>query len=111
VLFDDGRLTGVVDWGEITREPREAAVALYRHMLWIHPGGSAPDQFLAHYKAATAAALPEVPIWDVLYGLRGIGSLKHWAKAFQEHGLPITEQEINSKSITWIERALAAAGL
>jgi aminoglycoside phosphotransferase (APT) family kinase protein len=111
VLFDNGRLTGVVDWGEITREPRQAAVALYRHMLSIHPGGFAPERFLAHYEAATGAVLPEVFLWDVLYGLRGIGPSEHWVRAFQGHGLQITEQEVTAKSVMWIERALAAADL
>lgn len=52
VLFCDRDVTGVVDWGEVTVEPRQAAVALYRHMLAIHPGGEAPALFLASYEDA-----------------------------------------------------------
>jgi aminoglycoside phosphotransferase (APT) family kinase protein len=42
LLFENGHLSGVVDWADITIEPRQAAVALFRHFLAIHPGGDTP---------------------------------------------------------------------
>jgi len=62
VLFCGGSLSGVVDWSDITVEPRQAAVALYRHMLAIHPGGRAPDLFLASYQTAADVRLDHMPL-------------------------------------------------
>lgn len=106
LLFLDGCLTGVVDWDEVTAEPRQAAVALYRHMLAIHPGGDAPELFLASYEHATGASLSDMPLWDVLYGLRACRPVAHWERAFRGHGLTLTEQKITTRSIDWIRQAL-----
>lgn len=109
VLMRDGRVSGVVDWADITIEPRHAAVALYRHLLAIHPGGDAPDHFLAAYETAIGAALSDMPLWDILYGLRGIRRVDHWAHAFNEHGVMLTAEQIMTRSAIWIDRALARA--
>ncbi len=66
LLFDDGHLSGVVDWADIAVEPRQAAVALFRHFLAIHPGGDTPDEFLQAYEEAAEISLDDLPLWDVL---------------------------------------------
>ena len=106
LLFEDGILTGVVDWADVTLEPRQAAVALYRHFLAINPGGDAPDRFLHHYERAAEVRLGDVPMWDVLYGLRGVRPVDHWAKACEGLGLDITSDEIQSRSREWVRKGL-----
>jgi aminoglycoside phosphotransferase (APT) family kinase protein len=106
VLFCNDSLSGVIDWSEVTVEPRQAAVALYRHMLAIHPGGIAPDLFLASYQAAAGMELDNVPLWDILYGLRGSRPVPHWVRAFRAHGVPVTGEVIKARSLRWIRQAL-----
>jgi aminoglycoside phosphotransferase (APT) family kinase protein len=106
VLFHGGDLSGVVDWADVTVEPAQAAVAQYRHLLAIHPGGAAPDQFLAAYLARTRRHLADMPSWDVLYGLRGLATVDHWVLAFHGLGVTLTVSDINTRSRNWIERAL-----
>ena len=107
LLFDgDGTLTGVVDWADVTVEPRQAAVALYRHFLAINPGGDAPDRFLRHYERSAEVRLDDLPMWDVLYGLRGVRPVDHWAKACEGLGLAITSEEIQTRSREWVRRGL-----
>lgn len=108
LLFHEGRLSGVVDWADLTLEPRQASVALYRHLLAVHPGGDAPDQFLIAYETMTGAALSGMPLWDLLYGLRGIGPVDHWARAFCEHGVMLTSEQIATRSRLWIDNALTS---
>lgn len=108
VLCRSGRVSGVVDWAQVTIEPRQAAVALYRHMLAIHPGGDAPDGFLAAYETATRATLEHMPLWDLFYGLRALRPIDHWVRALHGHGVILTAEQIASRSIAWIEQALIA---
>jgi len=106
VLFHDGDLSGIVDWADVTVEPAQAAVAQYRHLLAIHPGGDAPDQFLAAYLASSGRSLADLPLWDVLYGLRGLPAVDHWVRAYSGFGVDVTVDEINARSRDWVRRAL-----
>jgi aminoglycoside phosphotransferase (APT) family kinase protein len=106
VLFHDGDLSGVVDWADVTVEPAQAAVAQYRHLLAIHPGGAAPEQFLAAYLARTGRSLADLSLWDVLYGLRGLPAVEHWVRAFDGLGVTVTVSDINTRSRDWIRRSV-----
>jgi aminoglycoside phosphotransferase (APT) family kinase protein len=111
LLFDNGHLSGVVDWADITVEPRQAAVALFRHFLAIHPGGDSPEMFLDAYQDAAKSSLDALPLWDVLYGLRGVRPvLDHWVLAFNELGLDISSEEIRGRSSGWVRSAMSLAG-
>ncbi len=109
LLYDGERLSGVVDWADITIEPRQAAVALYRHFLAIHPGGEAPESFLDAYQRAAKTSLDDVPLWDVLYGLRGLRPIDHWVLACKGLGLDITYSEIQERSRAWVRRGMLLA--
>lgn len=109
LLFNGGHLTGVVDWADVTIEPREAAVALFRHFLALHPGGDAPELFLDAYEHAASISLDDIALWDVLYGLRGVRPVDHWVTACDRLGLVITSMEIQEKSRAWVGRALRLA--
>jgi aminoglycoside phosphotransferase (APT) family kinase protein len=110
LLFDDGHVSGVVDWAGIAVEPRHAAVALFRHFLAIHPGGDSPEMFLDSYERAAKTSLDQLPLWDVLYGLRGVRpTLDHWVFAFDGLGLNISSKEIQDRSRAWIHKAMSLA--
>ena len=109
LLFDDdGTLAGVVDWADVTIEPRQAAVGLYRHFLAINPGGDAPDRLLRYYEKSAGVRLDDLPMWDVFYGLRGVRPVDHWVKACDGLGLAITSDEIQSRSREWVRKGLDA---
>jgi hypothetical protein len=98
----------VVDWADVTFEPRQASVALFRHLLSVHPGGEAPGEFLAAYRAAAGVriGLDDMASWDVLYGLRGIGPVAHWAHAYKQLDVALTADDINERSRRWVTSAL-----
>jgi aminoglycoside phosphotransferase (APT) family kinase protein len=110
LLFHRGHLSGVVDWADIAIEPRQAAVALYRHFLVIHPGGRAPQVFLDAYEEAAGTSLDDMALWDVLYGLRGVRPVDHWVSACAGLGLEITSTEIQERSLAWVRDAVLLAG-
>ena len=110
LLFDNEHLSGVVDWADIAVEPRQAAVALFRHFLAIHPGGDAPERFLDSYQYAAKTSLDELSLWDVLYGLRGVRPvLDHWVLAFDGFGLDVASEEIRDRSRAWVLKAMSLA--
>jgi aminoglycoside phosphotransferase (APT) family kinase protein len=109
LLYDGGRLSGVVDWADITIEPRQAAVAMYRHFLAIHPGGDAPETFLDAYERVAKTSLDDLELWDVLYGLRGLRPIEHWVLACEGLGLDITFSEIQERSRAWVRRGILLA--
>jgi aminoglycoside phosphotransferase (APT) family kinase protein len=110
LLFDNGRLSGVVDWADITVEPRQGSVALFRHFLAIHPGGDAPEMFLGSYQQFANTSVDDLPLWDILYGLRGVRPLlDHWVLAFQGLGLAVTSEEIHERSRRWVREAILRA--
>lgn len=106
VLFAGEELVGIVDWTDVTLEPREAAVGLFGHFLAVMGYAEAAPAFLEAYRSASGATLVRQPLWDVLYGLRGIGRIDHWVRAFADLGLALTAEQIRARSIEWIERAL-----
>jgi aminoglycoside phosphotransferase (APT) family kinase protein len=110
VLFSDELLSGVVDWTDVTLEPRQAAVALFRHLLAVIGRLDAAGAFLAAYETAANIALEGQPLWDVFYGLRGLANVEHWVRALHGLGLPVTAEEIRSRSLEWIRQALRLAG-
>jgi len=111
LLYDGGQLSGVVDWADIVVEPRHAAVSLFRHFLAIHPGNDAPELFLDSYEHAAQTSLNDIPLWDVLYGLRGVRpALDHWVLAFDGLGLDITAKEIQDRSRAWVCKAMSLVG-
>jgi aminoglycoside phosphotransferase (APT) family kinase protein len=110
LLFDNGHLSGVVDWADITVEPRQGSVALFRHFLAIHPGGGAPEMFLGSYQQFAKTSVDDLPLWDILYGLRGVRPvLDHWVLAFQGLGLSVTSEEIHERSRRWVREAILRA--
>ncbi len=110
LLYDGGGLSGVVDWADITIEPRHAAVAMYRHFLAIHPGGDTPEMFLDVYEREANTLLDDLPLWDVLYGLRGLRPIDHWVLACEGLGLDITSSEIQQRSRAWVLKGIVLAG-
>jgi Ser/Thr protein kinase RdoA (MazF antagonist) len=100
-------MTGVVDWAFSLLLPRHADVAQCRSDLALHPGGDAPDAFLAHYEAAYGTRLEGLAAWDVLRGdhMRKFGP--QWVEAFAESGVSITAEHITATAEHFVDAALA----
>lgn len=76
-----------------------------RKDLAIHPGGNAPDRFLAAYQAEIGSRL-EVDLWDVLYGARALQWEHRWVLSFSELGVALTGEQIARASAGFVDEAL-----
>jgi aminoglycoside phosphotransferase (APT) family kinase protein len=66
VLWQNGRVSGVVDWVNGCRGPAGIDVAWCRHNLANLHGVSAADEFLAAYLAAAGSEFQYDPCWDLM---------------------------------------------
>jgi aminoglycoside phosphotransferase (APT) family kinase protein len=66
VLWDNGRVTGVVDWVNGCRGPANIDVAWCRHNLANLHGVTIADAFLASYMAAAGPEFHYDPYWDLM---------------------------------------------
>jgi aminoglycoside phosphotransferase (APT) family kinase protein len=66
VLWEDGRVSGVVDWVNGCRGPSGIDVAWCRHNLANLHGVSVADEFLAAYIAEAGSEFTYDPYWDLM---------------------------------------------
>ncbi len=72
VLFDDGVVSGVVDWSAARIAPALADIAHCAAYLSMSPGGSSRARFLALYGQTESPSLKQ---WEVLFGVHFINQL------------------------------------
>lgn len=78
VLWQDARLTGVVDWEDAALGDPMADVGNARlEILWAW-GEAAMDAFTTHYMSGTACDVADLPYWDLCAALRPAGKLSSW---------------------------------
>jgi len=66
VLWEDGRVSGIVDWVNACRGPAGIDVGHCRLNLALLAGVDAADAFLALYRAEAGSAFAYHPYWDVV---------------------------------------------
>jgi aminoglycoside phosphotransferase (APT) family kinase protein len=78
VLWQDARLTGVVDWEDAALGEPLADVGNARlELLWAW-GEAAMDAFTRRYSSGTACDVADLPYWDLCAALRPAGKLSSW---------------------------------
>jgi aminoglycoside phosphotransferase (APT) family kinase protein len=66
VLLEDGQITGIIDWGDITSgDPATDLTSIW--MLFPDPG--ARQEALAHYELASEEIADRARAWAVLFGV------------------------------------------
>jgi len=108
-IWQDGRLTGIIDWdGAAVGDPaRDIAGA--RNDLALLSGARAADVFLARYEAARGP-LHDLAFWDLLTSLPPIRWLPHWVEGYTELGLQLSLAEARTRLESWIADALSRLG-
>jgi aminoglycoside phosphotransferase (APT) family kinase protein len=66
VLWQNGRVSGVIDWVNGCRGPAGIDVAWCRHNLANLHGVSAADEFLSAYVAVAGSGFTYAPYWDLM---------------------------------------------
>ncbi len=85
-LFEDERLTGIIDWASARRGRPELEVGYCRVDLSMLLGGDAPAQFLRGYEARLGARVQDVSRWDLGASLRAFPDPVSWLPGWLDAG-------------------------
>jgi hypothetical protein len=108
VLWHAGRLTGVVDWATASLTPRGSDVGNCRLDLVLMLGEHAADGFLDAYQQASGNTVPNLPLWDLLAGVRAKSEhwLGPWLRAYHAFGrVDLDAPTLEARLDQWITRA------
>jgi len=106
ILFQDGELTGVIDWSAARLAPALSDVSYHRAHLAVVFAGDAPERFLSHYRVATGVPLDQLPLWDVLAGAHALRQSPNIAHSVSALGFDLNAAGAARRSETFIDSAL-----
>jgi len=104
-IWQDGALTGIVDWDSASIADPARDVAGARNDLALLSGARAADLFLARYEAERGP-LRDLAFWDLLTSLPPVRWLPHWVEGYTALGLDLSLAEARARLESWIANAL-----
>jgi len=104
-IWQDGALTGIVDWDSASIADPARDVAGARNDLALLSGARAADLFLARYEAE-CGPLRDLAFWDLLTSLPPVRWLPHWVEGYTALGLDLSLAEARARLESWIANAL-----
>jgi aminoglycoside phosphotransferase (APT) family kinase protein len=106
-LWQQGRLTGVVDWLSAASGWAGADVAYGKLDLTLQLGPEAGDRFAAAYSAVVGRPLEHAAAWDATAALRALPSLAPWLEGYHDLGRrDLTVEEVGRRLDAFIAIAL-----
>ncbi|MFZ4507992.1 MAG: phosphotransferase family protein [Fimbriimonas sp.] len=108
ILWQDDKITGIIDWENALLGPAIADLAISRlDVLWIL-GVEAMEEFTARYLELNSINTATLPYWDLRTSLRPLPNLEEWAGPYESLGRPdVTTAHIEACLLAFIESALA----
>jgi aminoglycoside phosphotransferase (APT) family kinase protein len=105
-IWQDGRLTGVVDWSSARLGDPRNDLALARTDLAVTLDLNAPDELVTCYERIRGP-VSGLLFWDLLWALVAHRHMDDWLIGYHELGLPeLSSEEAKSKIADFAERAL-----
>jgi len=105
-IWQDGRLTGIIDWDGARIADPALDVAIARNDIVVFSGPRMADVFLERYERARGH-LRSLVFWDLVACLGPIKWLPHWVEGYQELGVDLPLREARARLESWVENALA----
>jgi aminoglycoside phosphotransferase (APT) family kinase protein len=105
-IWEDRRLTGVVDWSSARLGDPRKDLALARADVAVTLDLAATDQLAGSYERVRGP-VGGLVFWDLLWALVGRRSMESWLIGYAELGLPeLSDAEAQSRLAVFAERAL-----
>jgi aminoglycoside phosphotransferase (APT) family kinase protein len=116
VLFDAGRVSGVVDWVSARQGPLLSDVGRCRCALAIWVGASAADLFARHYAELTGRPLDGLFYWDIVSGAITVEQARpwtdpQWSTVYGGLGGDLDPDLARRRAIAFLDTALERARL
>ncbi len=111
MVWNRGRIVGIVDWEEACVGDPLSDVAISRlDILWLL-GIEAMREFTRCYRAAMHIDFGELAYWDLDAAMRPAFDIVQWASQWPDLGRPdITEATMRTDHAKFVDQALAALG-
>lgn len=106
VLFEDDRLTGVVDWISARHAPVLSDVGRCRAALAVWPGGDAPELFRSHYAEESHRPLDGLAYWDLLAGEITLQNAAAYLPIYTENGIDMDVGHLMARAAWFSNQAL-----
>ncbi len=109
VLWQDGEVSGIVDWEEASIGEPLFDISITRlDLLWV-AGWEAVDAFTSHYSSLRKIDMSALPRFDLVASLRLAGGMDTIASAYPPLGRPdITADKLIADLGEFVDRALAS---
>jgi aminoglycoside phosphotransferase (APT) family kinase protein len=110
-VWQDGVLTGVVDWSGGGLGPRGFDVGWCRLDLYLLYGEPIAGRFLDSYERASGSALPDLPLWDLWAVSRSHEDVESWVPNYRDLGrADLTGAELRRRHTAWTRHLIQAHG-
>lgn len=108
VLWQEGVITGIVDWTGAALAPRGFDVSWCRLDLVLLHGPAAAEVFLAAYEDAAGQPVPGVVLWDLFALASSYGTVEAWQPNYHDLGrTDLTAAALREGHSRWTEQCLA----
>jgi Predicted aminoglycoside phosphotransferase len=108
VLWQEGELTGIVDWSGASLAPRGFDVSWCRLDLTLLYGPVTAEAFLAAYEESAGQAVPALALWDLFALTNSHHSVESWLPNYHDLGrTDLTAAELRRRHATWTDVRLA----
>lgn len=108
-VWEDGVLTGVVDWSGGGLGPRGFDVGWCRLDLYLLYGERIAGVFLDSYESACQSALPHPLLWDLWAVSRSYEGVESWVPNYRDLGrVDLTGTELRRRHTAWTRHLLEA---
>jgi aminoglycoside phosphotransferase (APT) family kinase protein len=107
ILWQGGKITGIIDWENALLGPAIADLAISRlDVFWIL-GRAAMEEFTARYLACRPMDVAALPYWDLRAALRPMENLPEWAGPYSALDRPdITPEHLRAVLLEFVDQAL-----
>jgi aminoglycoside phosphotransferase (APT) family kinase protein len=106
-LWSRGRLSGIVDWGDLALGPRWYEVAYCRVDVLLLCGVKGADRLLEHYIAITGLEPVDLPAFDLLCALHARQWGHRFLEAYRDQGRTDNMRQFAARVTPFIRRAVA----
>ncbi|MGH3241109.1 MAG: phosphotransferase family protein, partial [Spirillospora sp.] len=107
VLWEDGALTGVIDWSGASLAPRGFDVAWCRLDLVLLHGPATAEAFTNAYQDAAGQPVADLPLWDVFALTNSHHAVETWLPNYHDLGrTDLTAEDLRERHTAWTRQRL-----
>jgi aminoglycoside phosphotransferase (APT) family kinase protein len=104
VIWQNSRLTGVIDWEGATRGPAGYDIGWCRLDLYLLYGEELADVFLAAYERASGTKVDDPQLWDLWTLARSHQTVDTWVPNYRDLGrTDLTAAELRQRHTVWTQ--------